>query len=224
MLCYNGFAVIKRGKNMEEDLITKKEILEITGISYGQLYRWKRKSLIPEEWFIKRSSYTGQETYFPKDKILNRINKIKNMKEDLSLDDIAEVFSPQLSEIKIYKENLVKENIVSLNSVNIFENINGDTKVFNFENILFLLIIHNFLKSGNISFEEGKTILGALQHNYKFFTNKDCDVLFVRKFGVGICILLSSKSEIFVEQEAKLVQKINVSGCIEEIKSKINIM
>jgi len=24
------------------------------GISYGQLYRWKRKGLIPESWFIRR--------------------------------------------------------------------------------------------------------------------------------------------------------------------------
>ncbi len=61
---------------MEEELISKKEILDMTGISYGQLYRWKRKELIPEEWFIKKSSYTGQETFFPREKIINRINKI----------------------------------------------------------------------------------------------------------------------------------------------------
>ena len=35
---------------MEEDLISKKELLERYSISYGALYRWKRKGLIPEEW------------------------------------------------------------------------------------------------------------------------------------------------------------------------------
>lgn len=49
---------------MTDDLISKKELLDLTGISYGQLYRWKRKNLIPEEWFIRKSSYTGQETFF----------------------------------------------------------------------------------------------------------------------------------------------------------------
>lgn len=49
----------------EENLISKKEVLSQTGISYGQLYRWKRKGLIPEEWFIRRSTFTGQETFFP---------------------------------------------------------------------------------------------------------------------------------------------------------------
>lgn len=42
------------------NLISKRELLENTGISYGQLYRWKREGLIPEEWFIKRASFTGQ--------------------------------------------------------------------------------------------------------------------------------------------------------------------
>ena len=80
---------------MEENLISKKELLDITGISYGALYRWKRKNLIPEEWFIRKSTFTGQETFFPRDKILARIAKIKDMKEDLSLDDLADVLSPE---------------------------------------------------------------------------------------------------------------------------------
>lgn len=49
---------------MEENLITKKELLEITGISYGALYRWKRMKLLPDDWFIHRSTFTGHETFF----------------------------------------------------------------------------------------------------------------------------------------------------------------
>ena len=52
------------------ELISKKQLLSKTGISYGQLYRWKRERLIPEEWFMKQSSYTGQETFFPKRNVL----------------------------------------------------------------------------------------------------------------------------------------------------------
>ena len=70
---------------MEDDLISKKDLLELTSISYGQLYRWKRKGLIPEDWFIRKSTFTGQETFFPKNRILSRIDKIKNMKDDISL-------------------------------------------------------------------------------------------------------------------------------------------
>jgi len=73
--------------------ISKKEVLEQMRISYGQLYRWKRKGLIPESWFVRRSTFTGQETFFPRDKILERIEQIKEMKGDHPLDDLAEVIT-----------------------------------------------------------------------------------------------------------------------------------
>ncbi|MTL48522.1 DUF4004 family protein, partial [Turicibacter sanguinis] len=66
---------------MEESLISKKELLQLTNISYGQLYRWKRKNLIPEEWFIKKSVSTGQETFFPRKEILERIERILELKD-----------------------------------------------------------------------------------------------------------------------------------------------
>lgn len=69
--------------------ITKKELLQETGISYGQLYRWKRKGLIPETWFVRRSTFTGQETFFPRAAILERIEWIQGMKPDIPLDDLA---------------------------------------------------------------------------------------------------------------------------------------
>jgi DNA-binding transcriptional MerR regulator len=68
--------------------ISKKDLLSETGISYGQLYRWKREGLIPEEWFVKRSSFTGQETWFPRDRVLERVRSILEMKDGQSLDEI----------------------------------------------------------------------------------------------------------------------------------------
>jgi hypothetical protein len=73
----------------DAELISKKDVLQATGISYGQLYRWKRKGLIPEGWFIRRSTFTGQETFFPREKILERIEQVLRLKEDHPLDDLA---------------------------------------------------------------------------------------------------------------------------------------
>jgi hypothetical protein len=78
-------------------LISKKEVLARMRISYGQLYRWKRKGLIPEAWFIRRSTFTGQETFFPEDKIIGRIEQIKEMKGDHPLDDLADVITQQVN-------------------------------------------------------------------------------------------------------------------------------
>ena len=74
---------------MEQELLSKKELLERYGISYGALYRWKRKGLIPEDWFIKKATVTGQETFFPKTLICERVELILGQKDEISLDEIA---------------------------------------------------------------------------------------------------------------------------------------
>lgn len=77
---------------MGEDLISKKDLLERYRISYGALYRWKRKGLIPEEWFLKKATVTGQETFFPKELICERVELIQSQKDDFSLDELSKQF------------------------------------------------------------------------------------------------------------------------------------
>ena len=74
---------------MEQEMISKKELLERYNISYGALYRWKRKGLIPEEWFIKKATVTGQETFFPEKLVCQRVELIQRHKDNLSLDELA---------------------------------------------------------------------------------------------------------------------------------------
>ncbi|MBO6065492.1 MAG: DUF4004 family protein [Lachnospiraceae bacterium] len=75
--------------NPEEKLISKKDLLSRYGISYGSLYRWKRKGLIPDEWFIRKATVTGQETFFPEQLICERMERILSTKEDTLLDELA---------------------------------------------------------------------------------------------------------------------------------------
>lgn len=81
-----------------ENLISKKELLERYHISYGALYRWKRKGLIPDEWFLKKATATGQETFFPEKLVCERIERIQSMKEDVLLDELAKQFSGEEKE------------------------------------------------------------------------------------------------------------------------------
>ena len=80
---------------MESELISKKELLELYCISYGALYRWKRRGLIPEDWFIKKSTVTGQETFFPRALVCERIELIIDKKDEKSLDELEKHFSDQ---------------------------------------------------------------------------------------------------------------------------------
>lgn len=78
---------------MEQNLISKRELLELYGISYGALYRWKRMGLIPEEWFLRRSTTTGQETFFYREQICPRMELILSRTD--SLDRLAKEIHPE---------------------------------------------------------------------------------------------------------------------------------
>ena len=117
----------------EENLISKKLLLEKYSISYGALYRWKRKGLIPEEWFIKKSTTTGQETFFPKDLIFERVELILSNKEDILLDDLAEKISgEEESNAKIVIETVFGEKTFRIKDIKSIKRIleNGETKDF----------------------------------------------------------------------------------------------
>lgn len=105
-----------------QEYITKKELLEQMGISYGQLYRWKRIGLIPESWFIKRPSSTGQETILPKNKIIKRIQNIQQLMETQSLDSIVEKFSFSPDADVVEFENLYKSPHLSAEYVSALGN------------------------------------------------------------------------------------------------------
>ena len=88
MLICDRNIVTEGGTGLEEELISKKELLEQYQISYGALYRWKRMGLIPEDWFLRRATPTGQETFFHRAQICPRVEQILQRGET-SLEELA---------------------------------------------------------------------------------------------------------------------------------------
>jgi DNA-binding transcriptional MerR regulator len=206
---------------MSDELMSKKDLLELTGISYGQLYRWKRKDLIPEEWFVRKSTFTGQETFFPKEKILERINKIQTMKENLSLDELAEMFSPNLTDLNLDKDELIKRNIVLDEVIHFYlENDERGTQ-FDLSRIIEVFILGKLLQSGEINLEEGKMILHLLKDNETVIKQKNCDLVVIRKLGISSCLLLVNVKEVHFETGTKVIARLSLLDLMEEIKAKL---
>lgn len=206
---------------MEQNLLSKKELLDLTGISYGQLYRWKRKNLIPEDWFIKKSSFTGQETFFPKEKILARINKIMNMKENSSLEDIAGLVSPNPVNVSLTKEEILKNNIVNGLTLDFYTELHYGIEKFGFDNLLMLYIIDQLFNSGEISREEGKLILTMLEENYPKLESRPGELIILRKLGITSCVLHSIPCTVYFDDGIKIISRINIPATIEELKLKL---
>ncbi|PFV78025.1 hypothetical protein COL05_18865 [Bacillus sp. AFS059628] len=206
---------------MSTDLISKKDLLELTGISYGQLYRWKRKNLIPEDWFVRKSTFTGQETFFPKEKILERIDKIQTMKEDLSLDELANMFSPSVREILLTKEDILRKGIASEPVLQFFIEQTNKTTEYQFADILYVYMLEELLQSGEISLEEGKMILQVLCENYEAIKHKTCDLIIVRKLGISTCFLVSNVDDLIFEKGTKIVLREAIMKYTEALKTKL---
>ncbi|MCM3040902.1 YhbD family protein [Paenibacillus motobuensis] len=210
---------------MSEDLISKKELLDLTGISYGQLYRWKRKNLIPEQWFIRKSSFTGQETFFPRDKIIRRIDKILNMKDDLSLDALADVFSPNLADVQLTAGEIMERNIVTSAALNLYiETVDPEAQhiIFEFDKLLSIYVLDRWLQSGDIALDEGRLLIQALNEHLPRMAGMECGIILIRKMGVSAFLLIPNDQEIYMDPGVKMVAHLSLAQCTEELKLLVN--
>ncbi|MDF2606882.1 MAG: hypothetical protein K0S34_1077 [Bacillales bacterium] len=206
---------------MEKELISKKDLLDLMNISYGQLYRWKRKNLIPEHWFIRKSTFTGQETFFPKSEIIQRIEKIQNMKDDLSLDEISDLFSPNFSNVNITISELENRNIVSKNTLQVFLNLFPNKETFTLKNIAHMFIVNTQLENGNITLEDCNSILKTLEETLSIRVESNFNIIITRKLGITTCFIISTHSNFFIEEKAKVIANIDYTNEIDTLRSKL---
>ncbi|QNK57142.1 YhbD family protein [Paenibacillus sp. PAMC21692] len=206
---------------MERELISKKELLDATGISYGQLYRWKRKGLIPEEWFIRKSVFTGQETFFPKELILARIDKVLNLKDDLSLDELASRLVNGPIDAELGKDDMIERNIVSFISAQRYMNRDEEGTMYSFDRMLKLFTVDMLLRTGEMGLEEGDVLLAALEEHYPKFNGEPCDLVFTRKMGMASFVLVTASSALYFDEGVKMVRRLSMRETAEQLKSKL---
>lgn len=195
---------------MEENLITKKELLEITGISYGALYRWKRMKLLPDDWFIHRSTFTGHETFFPRDKVLNRVEEIQRLKETMSLDEIAQRFRPgPPGEVSMTAAEVAGAGISVPPVINQYLGIAGKEGTFSYSELLELYTFSGLLMQGSLSREEAYSACQAVAAASPEISEPVVYVL--RKYGVPFCITAGEMQKIQFDGSAVLAATISVA-------------
>ena len=204
---------------MEPQLISKKELLQQTGISYGQLYRWKRKGLIPEEWFIRKATFTGQETFFPRDKVLGRVAKIQSLKsEDVSLDDIADSFSPDLGRVSATAEAARSLGVASTAALELYLERQDAAAPFVLGELLTLRVLDTLLSDGAITADEGRALIGMMETSIGGSLG-EYEALLVRKQGLSLWMLVPRGGEPRLEEAARVVVRVELAAKLEELKS-----
>jgi len=207
---------------VDSEMISKKDLLASAGISYGQLYRWKRKGLIPEEWFVRKSTFTGQETFFPRDKVIVRIERIQSMKdEDLSLDDIAEAVTPDLTGVSLSAEDAVDRGIVSPTAVEIFSARRPELEALRYGELLSAYVVDQLLKTGDVSLDDATLVLTTFEERHEACQARECDIVLVRKMGVALCMIVPSAAEISFDGAVKLLARINLQEATEALGARL---
>lgn len=202
---------------MEQEVISKKELLDATGISYGQLYRWKRKNIIPEEWFIKKSSFTGQETFFPKEKILERIEAIKGMKDAYSLDNLSAFFSPRPADVALSGEVLAARSILTPETLKAFGNSSSDEH-YDFHSILFLSLAEEL--KGKIDDESCREMIDFMKKSYKAAEHQISELLAFQKQNVVIWAILSPPAHVYSSSE--ILVRVNLEDKVNQLKHRLS--
>lgn len=210
---------------MDQELISKKDLLQLTDISYGQLYRWKRKQLIPEDWFIRKSTFTGQETFFPKEKILERIEKIKQQKDDLSLDDLAQLFAPGAGDAihlqNIMLSTLLSQGILSQATKDLCQLELTHVDRITYPQTFTLYVIEQVLASGDCSLDEAKSIFTLLRDQEESILDKPYMLLVARKLGVATAILVHQHDTIHFDPASKIILSVSLTELQESLKQQL---
>jgi DNA-binding transcriptional MerR regulator len=215
---------------MEEKLISKKEILNATGISYGQFYRWKRKGLIPDKWLIHQSTRTGQESFLPEDKILPRIEKIKELKEDNTLKEIADLLSPELVEKKYVRSSLQDLDWVDEKLLEAYEEITDAKELYSFRDLVFLMVLFKLKESGGAA-RNAYLALEALTSSETERNEFDEKIVIARRCSklrptepdsddsYGFCAITAS--EVRFDPSVEVLEELNLSELVRELKLEL---
>ena len=199
--------------------ISKKDLLKTTGISYGQLYRWKREGLIPEEWFVKRSSPTRQETYFPQEKILKRIHAIQQLKDSYSLEELARILTPEVSNRLFCEEDLEHFDELDIDvAADFMDAMSKDSFVF--LEVLVMIALSQAMVDSAITEEERTHAVSFLSKRMSELHSADYVLELLQAQGHLYVLLKKEGSEVYLDDGLVAIRFIHLNELSNAIKLK----
>lgn len=204
--------------------MSKKDVLTRTGISYGQFYRWKRKGLIPESWIRRKSTRTGHETFLPETKVIERIKRIKRLKEGNTLDEIAELLSPEATEKRYSPGEVIELGWVDSELLQYYADMAGTMKDYRFLDLVRMKFLE--INRGELLNCELQLALDLLDRlNGDNFNRR---LLVVRKsegaeeawapYGCGKSFCIISDGEVAFDTSVSLITDVDLANLVQNIK------
>lgn len=199
--------------------ISKKDLLKETGISYGQLYRWKREGIIPEEWFIKQSAFTGQETVFPKTQIINRIKAIQELKDKYTLEELAKILSPEIAERNFTTDDLEIIEEIQNNLIPAF--VQGfDKNNFTFIEVLIMITLSELRINTDITLGQIITMVEGFKDYLPQIKSTGFIFIVFDRSNDYYATLYEEQAQVFIDSRLKVIRKIYLNDISNKLKLK----
>jgi DNA-binding transcriptional MerR regulator len=214
-----------------ETIISKKDLLIEANISYGQLYRWKRKGLIPASWFIRKATFTGQETFFVREKILERIDRIQQLKEKYPLDELAEQINKPVEQVELSQINL--QRLKSFPGIDrlpteitaLYRSVDEPSTPYTFEQIFALAVLQRL--------HCAERTIADLKLAHSVITQLELDALsatdewqlyLLRKqvssggISANIPLALVAQAEVLFDPDIEMIMKVDLRAIFDAVK------
>jgi len=206
---------------LDEELISKRELLRAARISYGTLYRWKRMDLIPEAWFIHKSTHTGQETFFPKQRILTRVGRIQELKGELSAEQLKEVFSPNVKSFQIPMSDFQSLHLVTKIAITAYSSVFPNKTELKFDDVFAIYVVDHLMRLSGIYLEDAKQVIRMLDRYLSNRKSKDFQLILLRKMGIPFTVLVKGEDEILLEENTEIIACANLAEFEEALKDQL---
>jgi DNA-binding transcriptional MerR regulator len=203
-------------RDIGREYISKLELLGTMHITSSQLYSWKRKGLIPKEWFVKKVTRTGQITVFPRKLIVTRIRDILRYKEKYSLDKVEKLISPEttnrrfsLGEILRIKE--INPDILDENKTN-----------FTYTEILVLIVLTDFQKKIKAT---GIVVSELIDILFDVEIRVETDTVVIAEYKGEYFSIITVDDNVYIpDSGCRIVCRYNMCEVSEEFKKKYESM
>ncbi len=200
--------------------ISKQEALRVTGISYGQFYRWKRMGLIPESWFRRRATFTGQETFLPRAKLLARIRRIQELKDRYPLEEIARMLSPDATRASFSRDEVEAAELLPPRAHAVIPLV-ARKETFDFADLLVLALVGRLASNDGLSEEHLRLAAETLQAHFDALSGQDGERRLAILHTQGVHLAMMHTGELLCDRATETVVSVSLNELAEEVKVRL---
>ena len=168
---------------------------------------------------MKRSSPTGQETYFPQEKILKRIHAIQQLKDSYSLEELARILTPEISNRLFCEEDLEHFDELDIEvAADFMDAMSKDSFVF--LEVLVMIALSQAMVDTAITEEERTHAVSFLSKQMSEMHSADYVLELLQAQGHLYVLLKKEDSEVYLDDALVAIRSIHLNELNNAIKLK----